>query len=41
MLENKIDYFKEIYEFAGDHFFIGVISIVLFIKHVFLKIKNS
>ena len=34
-------YFNEIYEFAFDYFFIGVISSLLFIKNVFIKINNT
>ena len=37
----KIVRFKKIYKFATDDFFIGVISSLLFIKNVFIKIKNS
>ena len=41
MLTSKILYFKEIYKFATGHFFIEVTSFHLFIKNVFMKMKNS
>ena len=41
MLNNKIVRFKKIYKLALDYFFIGVICCLLFIKNVFIKIKNS
>ena len=41
MLGNKIVSSEKIYKFAFDYFFIGVISFLLFIKNVFLKLKNS
>ena len=41
MLRNKIGYFKEIYKFASDCFFIEVISFCLFTKTFLYKIKNS
>ena len=34
-------YFKRIYKFDTDYFFTGAISFLLFIKNVFIKIKNS
>ena len=40
MLRNKIFYFKEIYKFAHDHFFIRLIYFHPFIKKVVMKIKN-
>ena len=39
MLRNKILYSKEIYEFLGDHFFIGFIFFVFYWK-ILLSIKN-
>ena len=41
MLGNKIFYLENIYKVASYNFFIGVMSIVLIIKQVSLKIKNS
>ena len=35
MLRNKIVYFKKIYNFGFGHFFIGIISFLLFKKNVF------
>ena len=40
-LRNKIVRFKKIYKLALDYFLIRVISFYLFIKNVFMKIKNS
>ena len=41
MIRNKILYFKEIYKFLSDYFFIRDISFRLFIKKVFMKILIS
>ena len=38
---NKIVHFKEIYKFSIDYSFVRVIYFLLFIKNVFIKIKNS
>ena len=40
MLGNKIVRFKTIYKFSDKYFFIGVISLLLFIKSVLIKIKH-
>ena len=40
MLRSKIVNFEEFYKFVHAHVFIRVISFHLFIKNVFLKIKN-
>ena len=41
MLRNEIIYFKEIYNFGPDHFFIELITFLLSLKKAFLNIKNS
>ena len=40
MLRKKIAYFKKIYNFGVDHFFIGYISFV-YLSKILFKIKNS
>ena len=39
MLRNKNVHFKNIYNFGADHFFIKVISILLFMKNIIFKCK--
>ena len=40
MLEKKIVRFEKIYKFVSDYFFIRAKSFHLFIKNVFMNIKN-
>ena len=37
----KIVRFKKTYKFTAEYFSIGVVSLFLFIKNIFMKIKNS
>ena len=41
MLRNEIIYFKEIYKFTTDHFFIVVLSLVYYWKNVIENKKNT